>query len=546
MNTVPSTTGPIFGSISDLRLLYHDDQYKHRFLDALSNYLRQKGEDHLLTQVPLIDGMVILDLFELYNQTFVIRGGYDNVNLNKKWDEIATVLRFPSNPNIGVSLQQHYFIFLYAFEQQIRITKAAHSLNRSRQQQQQQQQQQQPQSQLPGQQQQQQQQQTQQQSQQQPMQQSQQQPMQQSQQQPMQHMQQQQPPQYAQQSQMMSQSQQQQLQQLQQVQQQHLQLQHQNQQQMSQSIAQKNIQNQYMPQQMQQQQQGYSNVSHQPLTMDPQAATMMSNTMPILQQNLQNNSLHSSQFNSLQSNQFQRLNPTVNINNNNTVPKSKPQVDKVKPAPKFTAMPNYIPQPNDPKASLSMSATGSAANPAPPAKKQRMSLPSGTSLPPSIPGTTATTNPNASQNQSTVTAASLQQQTNQVSSQSISTAAAQGMNPSAPQVSQQRLTPEKELEKLKNAIQDLNSTSMSAVIKALNVIIQRSTDSDSNALVLETFPDLLLNLGDLLDTINPLGKLLFNNETDLQPYQLQNVLEWSDDLPCDHHIAFKVCCYSHF
>lgn len=67
---------------------------------------------------------------------------------------------------------------------------------------------------------------------------------------------------------------------------------------------------------------------------------------------------------------------------------------------------------------------------------------------------------------------------------------------------------------METAISSLDSPNITVVVKGLNFLLQRSNDgngSDANNTtpLLENYPSLLIALSNLLDIINPLGKLLF-------------------------------------
>jgi hypothetical protein len=65
------------------------------------------------------------------------------------------------------------------------------------------------------------------------------------------------------------------------------------------------------------------------------------------------------------------------------------------------------------------------------------------------------------------------------------------------------------------ASKQLMSTDPTAVISGLNAVLTKSLDSDPNGtlLQLDSYPDLVLALGMLLETINPIGGMMFDSTT---------------------------------
>jgi hypothetical protein len=115
------------------------------------------------------------------------------------------------------------------------------------------------------------------------------------------------------------------------------------------------------------------------------------------------------------------------------------------------------------------------------------------------------------------------------------------------------------IEGINTAIQALDSTNISEVIRGLNFLLQKTYDaneisSSSNVIYLEQFPKLLVALGNLLDVINPLGKLPFqrylgNQERNYYSFLLgsndamlanNSMKEWSTELPGKEIMEFNV------
>jgi hypothetical protein len=66
--------------------------------------------------------------------------------------------------------------------------------------------------------------------------------------------------------------------------------------------------------------------------------------------------------------------------------------------------------------------------------------------------------------------------------------------------------------KIIKAIKHMDSHDPSVVIKGLNTLTQKTYElTDSAAIQLDIFPELILSLGSLLDTVNPIVSLLPNN-----------------------------------
>lgn len=68
------------------------------------------------------------------------------------------------------------------------------------------------------------------------------------------------------------------------------------------------------------------------------------------------------------------------------------------------------------------------------------------------------------------------------------------------------------LDELLEVIQNLSSNDVSVVIKALNALLMKTSDNVQDNLQIETCPNLLVALADLLDIINPVGCLLFTGK----------------------------------
>jgi hypothetical protein len=115
------------------------------------------------------------------------------------------------------------------------------------------------------------------------------------------------------------------------------------------------------------------------------------------------------------------------------------------------------------------------------------------------------------------------------------------------------------IEGINTAIQSLDSTNISEVIRGLNFLLQKTYDaneisSSSNVIYLEQFPKLLMALGNLLEVINPLGKLPFkkylgNQERNYYSFLLgsndamlanNSMKEWSTELPGKEIMEFNV------
>lgn len=115
------------------------------------------------------------------------------------------------------------------------------------------------------------------------------------------------------------------------------------------------------------------------------------------------------------------------------------------------------------------------------------------------------------------------------------------------------------IEGMNNALNSLESSNISEVIRGLNYILQKSFEANeisntNNVIYIEQFPRLLLALGTLLDVINPLGKIPFqkylgNEEQNYYSFLLGSTdsmlannpaNEWKTDLPGSNQIEFKV------
>jgi hypothetical protein len=83
-----------------------------------------------------------------------------------------------------------------------------------------------------------------------------------------------------------------------------------------------------------------------------------------------------------------------------------------------------------------------------------------------------------------------------------------------------RKRPDKEL--IPEVVQQLASKYIPEIVKAVNVLMVRTTDADSDAFLLESYPTLIMLLGDLLDQLNPLPSLYFTaNHFDIEESLLQ-------------------------
>lgn len=61
---------------------------------------------------------------------------------------------------------------------------------------------------------------------------------------------------------------------------------------------------------------------------------------------------------------------------------------------------------------------------------------------------------------------------------------------------------------IRSAISSLNSNQPSIVINALNILTQKSFESELNVLNVEKYPNIIISLGELLKVLNPLGNIL--------------------------------------
>lgn len=99
-----------------------------------------------------------------------------------------------------------------------------------------------------------------------------------------------------------------------------------------------------------------------------------------------------------------------------------------------------------------------------------------------------------------------------------------------------------------SAIKNLDSNVVANVVKGLNFILQRSYEANDSAnsyyVNIDNHPLLLLSLGKLLDAVNPMGRLLFNNISEDIYHKLYfgqlSKEEWQLVLPNDISEEFKV------
>jgi hypothetical protein len=67
--------------------------------------------------------------------------------------------------------------------------------------------------------------------------------------------------------------------------------------------------------------------------------------------------------------------------------------------------------------------------------------------------------------------------------------------------------PDREL--MPEVVQLLSSKAIPEIVKAVNILMVRTTDADSDALIVDSYPTLIIQLGDLLDQLNPLPARYF-------------------------------------
>ena len=93
---------------------------------------------------------------------------------------------------------------------------------------------------------------------------------------------------------------------------------------------------------------------------------------------------------------------------------------------------------------------------------------------------------------------------------------------------------------INSAIAALESADPHLVIKGLNFFTQKSYElQDSNAIQLELYPQILSSLSNLLDLINPLPKVLFNNDY-ITNENLEFWVALDNKTPASANIAFQV------
>lgn len=98
-------------------------------------------------------------------------------------------------------------------------------------------------------------------------------------------------------------------------------------------------------------------------------------------------------------------------------------------------------------------------------------------------------------------------------------------------------------EKILIAIGDLDSNDVNTVIRGLNILTQRSFD-DYHGFNLDTYPQAVTALGDLLEVINPFGSVIATESckdiTDLQSNPMCRDISWKDKPPLTLTHAVKV------
>ncbi len=123
------------------------------------------------------------------------------------------------------------------------------------------------------------------------------------------------------------------------------------------------------------------------------------------------------------------------------------------------------------------------------------------------------------------------------------------------------------IENIHQAINLLDKTNINEVIRGLNYILQKSYEaneitSNTTVIYVEQYPHLLTKLGNLLDVVNPSGKLPFEKFLKSQEENYYSFLfgdassstgatnsasnEWSVEIPGADSIFFKVNKYTYF
>ena len=98
-------------------------------------------------------------------------------------------------------------------------------------------------------------------------------------------------------------------------------------------------------------------------------------------------------------------------------------------------------------------------------------------------------------------------------------------------------TPQEINIKILNGINDLDSKDPSLVVRGLNFFSSRSFEmTDNNSIQLESYPQLLLSLSNLLDIVNPIGQFLLTEEQLLENHS--NF--WVNNNPIIGNLKFKV------
>jgi hypothetical protein len=115
------------------------------------------------------------------------------------------------------------------------------------------------------------------------------------------------------------------------------------------------------------------------------------------------------------------------------------------------------------------------------------------------------------------------------------------------------------VDNMNNAINLLDSTNVSEVIRGLNYILQKSFEaneitSSSNVIFIEQYPKLLPALSNLLEAINPIGKLIFGKALENRDQNYYSLLfgtsssaytsssssvDWDPELPISDAIEFR-------
>lgn len=91
------------------------------------------------------------------------------------------------------------------------------------------------------------------------------------------------------------------------------------------------------------------------------------------------------------------------------------------------------------------------------------------------------------------------------------------------------------------AIAGLYSTSASDVVKALNFLIAKTSDlqNDGSSIQFEVSPNLLTALADLLDVINPIGNIIFQENPPIIPLNPESIIDGVFDVPFSNDLHYK-------